>query len=280
MLLPPDPPREGRSVRAEALHRLCVTEEDLAQEIKITPHLKAIADVIRRKGQEKIRRIAKVGIRDPVPTEDILKQVPPPYGPGADVAHSWPWYLEASTDPDARAILRAYHLLPKYLSRAVPIESFCIAAKVSSVRALEIIVVTCMRLGVQAENIIAAVNRPRIVQKTVDMAMTDEGVEDRMMFHKATGFLPTPKGAQTTIQVVQSTQVSANAQVAAAPPPEQTIRRMVNRFNESKQLPQESGVVVRIPEVMPHEEIEENEAALVNAINGDADEEEEAELNP
>jgi len=101
------------------------------------------------------------------------------------------------------------------------------------------------------------------------MALTDEGHEDRATLHKATGFLPSPKGAQTNIQVVQHASATANAQAAsvAAPPPEQTIRRLVDRFNDARQiqsverpsLPEDVGHAT-LPAAMPHESFAEVEA--------------------
>lgn len=44
-----------------------------------------------------------------------------------------------------------------------------------------------------------AINHPRIIEKTAKYALTPRGVKDREMFHKGTGFLPTPKGAQISI---------------------------------------------------------------------------------
>lgn len=266
--------------RLRAYAQLGVTQDAVAREVQITPHLNAIAAVIRRAGQPKVTTRVVLPADGDVGITEKTEHVPP-YGPGSDVARSWPWYLETSDHPDAKKLLSVYFSTFKIHRRVLPVEAFCVAANVSPLRILEIITATCVRLGAQASNIVAAVNHPRVVQKTVEMALTDEGVEDRAMLHKAAGFLPQPKGSQTNITIAANAQSNSAAQAAAvpAPPPEQTIRRMVNRFNEAKQLPQESGSVVRIPEVMPHEEVEE--AELVDAINGEIEEEEEEAMpNP
>jgi hypothetical protein len=244
------------ATRMFALERLGVTEEAIQKEVQITPQLIAISAVIRRAGQSKeTKRLVGGGL-----IESTERHVPP-YGPGSDVAKSWPWYLETSDHPDAKKVLAVFYTTPKTLRRACPIEAFCISARVSPLRILEVITATCVRLGAQASNIVAAVNHPRVVQKTVEMALTDEGVEDRAMLHKAAGFLPTPKGAQTNIQVVQNAQTSAQAAAAAvpAPPPEQTIRRMVNRFNDTRGALPADTESVRIPDVMPHTDAVEAE---------------------
>lgn len=266
--------------RAYALSRLGVTEEQIASEVQITPQLKAIAATIRRAGQPKVTRklvdsssgivVSAKGVKSVDVVEDTKHT--PPYGPGSDVSRSWPWYLETSDHPEAKKVLSVYYSSFKIHRQAAPIEAFCIAARVSPLRILEVITATCVRLGVQAATIIAAVNHPRVVQKTVDMALTDEGTEDRATLHKATGFLPTPKGSHTNIVLTQNAQANASSQASAAPPPEATIRRMVNRFNDAKALPADTGSI-RIPEVMPHEELE-----AVELESNDEDEEEEAQV--
>ena len=63
-------------------------------------------------------------------------------------------------------------------------------------------------------------NQPKIVQKTIKLALTNRGVKDRDMFHRATGFLPMAKGAQTTINLNQqnNTNNEAPAQPALSMP--------------------------------------------------------------
>lgn len=226
------------SARELALSTLHVTEQQIAYGGQVTPHLKNISATMRRAGQPKVvKKFEGLTLTE--------TQHAPPYGPGSDVFRSWPWYLQTSADPDAIKILEKYYSLPKFQRKLVPIEAFCHSAQISPLRALEIITATCVRLGAQASTLISAVNAPRIVQKTVDMALTDEGVEDRAMFHRSTGFLPAPKGSQTNIQVVQRNDNSStnSPTVVIAPPPDATIRRMVNRFNDAKALPEPAETV-------------------------------------
>jgi hypothetical protein len=96
--------------------------------------------------------------------------------------------------------------------------------------------VTC-RIAMYRAQIIAAVSHPLVVEKTVERALTDDGIADRMALHKAMGFLPTPKGSQTIISIMQNAQAPAAAQSISAPRPEQTIRRLSDRFNEARAVP-------------------------------------------
>jgi len=267
--------RNTRSVdllRAKAYELLGVKEEEVQRAIQITPQLKAIAGALKGKGMPKVtRRIENVVIESS--TERI-----PPYGPATAIDRNWHWYLQSSDAPDASKILVPYLQIPKSLRALLPIEAYCVAAGISPMRALEIIMGAAVRIGAQASTIIAAVNHPRVVEKTVEMALTDDGFSDRMVLHKAAGFVPMPKGNQTTIQLTQNASATAAAQSVAAPPPEATIRRIANRFNDARgeraAIPEDLGTV-RIPDVMPHEQVEEAEL-----ISDDDEEEERAELTP
>ena len=144
--------------------------------------------------------------------------------------------------PEARSVLDRYQSCTMMERKSLPVEAFCVSAKVSPYRVLELITGIMVRMGAQASTIIAAVNHPRVVQTTVEQALLPEGLGDRRDLHRAVGFLPTAKGSSTTIQVVQNAQANSNAQAASvAPPPESTIRRMVNRFNDAPQLPANTG---------------------------------------
>lgn len=209
-----------------ALRQLGVSYDDVAALPQITPQLRAISRTIRRAGQPRRKRGE--------PNEN-----PVPYGPGADLTTAWPLYLAASDDPDIVKLLAARRSVPPSTARLLPIEAFCAASGVSPLRVIEVLVAAVVRQGAQASTIIAAVSHPRVVQKTVEMALTDDGTEDRATLHKAVNFLPTPKGNTTIINNTPMANASARAEshaqaAAVAPPPEQTIRRLSDRFNEAR----------------------------------------------
>jgi hypothetical protein len=268
--------------RARAYSVLGITIEEVAVAPQITSQLREIARTIRRAGQPKrIRQARKSISRDngtlktsESDTTVILNDdIPPPYGPGADLPRSWPHYLSSDDHADARKVLLAYHSIPHYCRDVLPIEAFCVAAKVSPLSILGILVGSIVRMGAAARTVIAMVNQPRVVQKSVDMALTDDGIADRELLAKATGFLPTPKGAQTIINVDNKSSATANAQSAVvdAPPPEQTIRRLVDRFNDARTII--APVQDSLPEapMIPSNPIYERELLEVEAESDDDD---------
>lgn len=143
------------------------------------------------------------------------------------------YYLHASSDPAAQEILAKYYGTDRRYRNLLPLEAYCLMAAVPTTRCFEIIVATCVRVGAQASVLLAAVTQPYIVKKTIDMALTDEGSADRALMHKHSGFLPSPRGPQIHVPVTVNARAEANAAAVAAPPPERTISRMVDRFNDA-----------------------------------------------
>jgi hypothetical protein len=101
--------------------------------------------------------------------------------------------LQSTDDPEARKVLAAYLSVPASYRKLLPVEAFCCAAGVSPSRILEAITVVAVRQGAASSAIIAAIALPRVVQKTVEMALQDDGTKERMILHRAVGFLP-PRG--------------------------------------------------------------------------------------
>jgi hypothetical protein len=219
--------------REEAYKRLGVDPQAVAYQPQITPQLGMLAGFIRRIGK-------KSGSSVKLPTSPI-------------------YYLRASDAPEATKVLEVYYSLPQYLRPLLPIEAYAVAAGVGTLRLMEVITTSAIRLSNRTSSAMAAVSHPLVVEKTIEMALTDDGNAERNTLHRAVAFLPQPKGAQTNITIAQNATAQANAQAAAvpAPPPEATIRRMVNRFND-RTVPALTATTdtIRLPEVMPHEDLE------------------------
>ena len=145
------------------------------------------------------------------------------------------YYLRASGLADAEKVIDAYFSLSKSYARLLPFEAFCVKAGVSPLRVVEIIILTAMRMGTQASAFLAHVSSPDIVQATIEDALNGSDkvrIAAQSMLHKATGFLPTPKGNQTSIVVTQNANPTTQPVTVIAPSPESTIRRLVDRFND------------------------------------------------
>lgn len=196
----------------------------------ITPSLRDISATIRRSARETVRKNKKLPLDRQLPVEHAL-----PYGISSDLLNSWPQILAMSESPDALRVLAMYRRIPKGMANHLPIEAFCVAAKYTPQALLGDITAILVRQGAVASAIITAVNQARVVQKTIDMALTDEGFEDRKLFHTATGFLPTPK---TGVKVINNMPAQAapiqTVNFSVAPNPENILKDAVTGLHEAR----------------------------------------------
>ena len=147
------------------------------------------------------------------------------------------WAKES--DPRVARFLETWDALSASEQQPRAADAVCKRIGLAPLDLLKAVADAACRVSMYTAQIIAAVSHPLVVEKTVERALTDEGIADRMAFHKATGFLPTPKGSQTIISIMQNAQtnVPAQAPVVSAPSPEETIRRIAGCFNELERLP-------------------------------------------
>ena len=153
-----------------------------------------------------------------------------------NIPGGWPSALAAlrtSDLPEARHFIAVYDdvTLPAGVRRSLPVEAFAIKAGLLPSQLYETIVQVVRRQSALDGVLIAASHHPSIVEKSSQLAL--EGDIKHVTHNlKHMGFLPLPKGAQVSIQVnANATASSASQAVTAAPAPENTIRRLVNRFN-------------------------------------------------
>lgn len=97
-------------------------------------------------------------------------------------------FLQSSEDPEARKVADVYRSVPASYRRLLPAEAYCLAAGVSPWRVLEAITVVAVRQAGQSSAIVASLLHPRVVAKSVERALQDDGTRERMMLHRAMGF--------------------------------------------------------------------------------------------
>src|SRR5712672_2401789 len=129
---------------------------------------------------------------------------------------------------------------------------FCAASGIADPQEiLQAVIRTIDRLNRYNASLRISSAQPEVVQKTIDVAMTDGGDRARELYMKVSGLLPQSRGPHTTNQVNQNASATSapTAVIVQAPPPESTIRRLADRINPSRQLP--SQVTESVPESVP-----------------------------
>lgn len=78
-------------------------------------------------------------------------------------------------------------------------DSVCERVGLGPLDLLRIVAEAAIRFSMCVAQIKAALALPSVVGCSIETALTDKGVADRKMLFQQSGFLPTPKGSQTTI---------------------------------------------------------------------------------
>jgi hypothetical protein len=191
----------------ESYERLGVTPQQVRDSPQISHHLRRMAKIIK---------VQDVQIpRDPL------------------------YYLRASDDPAVRRVLEVRDSLPFGIARPPPWEAFCVKAGVPPQRLVEAMTDVVKVMSRQFSQVLAAVSHPKVTEKTIAIALTDDGQKDREILHRHAGFIqPAMQGAPTTVNVNASAKAEATTQVAVlAPPSEHTVRRLADRLNAARGLP-------------------------------------------
>lgn len=203
------PKRKGTSRVAQAYAELDVRPADAAAIGWLTPHIAALLD--------------GAGAADlHIPND--------PY-----------FYLRAAPGPIARAVMSAYDRIPCNLAKHLPLEAFVVAAAADPNQVADLICASLAAVQRRMVTVKFSSSHTAVADKTISVALTDDGWRDRVMVHKIMGALPAPKGAQTIVNVQQNAPAIA---VVAAPPAEQTIRRLSERLAAARPaLPPPADVV-------------------------------------
>jgi hypothetical protein len=139
--------------------------------------------------------------------------------------------LREDDSEDAASFIAKYDSISESDRGRLTIEEIFTAAELSARRFIEITTGALMQRSGDITKMMVAVAQPRVTEATIKAATeslpivatrdgerevvgwTNGDVKAMEMFHKATGFLPMPKGAQTTINL---NQLNQTAQLSAA----------------------------------------------------------------
>jgi hypothetical protein len=117
--------------------------------------------------------------------------------------------------PELAGVIEDWDKLEAKEQKRTDIETLLRAREVDVFHFVALVGEAAMKYRDTACVIVAAVNLPQVVKKSVDFAMKKDGVKDREMLFKHASFLPVPAGAQFVNTVAVKTD--SHTEVSSSP---------------------------------------------------------------
>jgi hypothetical protein len=155
--------------------------------------------------------------------------------------------LASMSDPRVARFLDAWDGLDSSEKQARgAVYKVCEQIGLAPVELLTIVADVGFRFAICGAQVTVALALPSVVERSIETALTPEGIADRKMLFLHSGFLPTPKTSQTAFSAMRSAEAGSSEQTPAvlAPSPEQTIRTVSELFNKARGLPRTGAPVL------------------------------------
>jgi hypothetical protein len=150
-------------------------------------------------------------------------------------------------DEDARAVIDCFRKLKPREKNEVSPEYVCDLAGVKPADlAAQIFRMVYIYAG-DAAALIEAAARPAVVQKTVNVALTDEGWRDRQMLHQHSGFLPRPGGSNISVNASANVQSAMFSPAHELPSVEVDTMRFTKALKDGKVIEGEAVEIESSP---------------------------------
>lgn len=153
-------------------------------------------------------------------------------------------YLKSSDAKEAKELLRHWDQSTAIVRELLPFEAFVVAAKCSRKRMLQIIIGEVSEQSSAEAVLLAAVKHKEVVQKTVNVALSDNYGADsaRKMLLQHRKFLPLPKNQVVNVKDGNFIEDNSTHQEAhfhgSMDDARERIGRANDRFNKTRQLPE------------------------------------------
>lgn len=110
-------------------------------------------------------------------------------------------------EPKLSPIIESYEKLTPPAQRTVDLDGLCKTHEVESSHFLAVVAEAAHKFSQNSSILVAALNMPMVVKKSISVAQTDEGHRDRKMLFEHAGFIPT-SGGITITQIAKANAAS------------------------------------------------------------------------
>jgi hypothetical protein len=102
--------------------------------------------------------------------------------------------------------------MSQHLKRRTRIEEICASHNIDAMHFFSVVNEAAMKFRDNATLMIASMNMPGLVEKSIKYGMQKEGYRDRQMMFQHAGIVPTPQGTRINILNQNSARAAAQAE--------------------------------------------------------------------
>jgi len=163
-------------------------------------------------------------------------------------------YLRESDAKEAIAVLKKWDSSKPIMRKKIPLEAFCLSVNVKPKVLIGVIMQAVVEHGSKATELMIAAAQPEIVQKTIKLAKTYRGSDERRIILQNRGVLPSPKN-QVFINngSVDNRKQVANVSLGQLESDNDKIGEAVDNFNSQRMLKDKNDDHVPVIDVVAEE---------------------------
>lgn len=129
-------------------------------------------------------------------------------------------------DPNCACILEEWENLSSTGRKSVSMDQICKAKGIDPFHFLGVVAEAAIKFRDNASVILAAMQMPAVVQKSIKTALTKDGVRDRKMLFEHAHFIPTPGGATFVNQFAAKVEQNAGVEPGRLPSFESSMKTL------------------------------------------------------
>jgi hypothetical protein len=123
--------------------------------------------------------------------------------------------MASQIEPELAGVIETWEGLGPTAQNRTTIEEICLAKDIDPAHFCGVVVEAAVKFRDNATFLIAALNMPDVVEKSVEFALKQDGFKDREALMKHAGFVPTPQGQRINILNQSSAKAGAEAEANA-----------------------------------------------------------------
>lgn len=134
--------------------------------------------------------------------------------------------LALHIEPGLAPVVESYEGLTHWKRSAVSIDELCVCHGIDPLHFIAVVAEAALKYGNNSAILIAALQFPEVIVKSVEEALKSDGFQDREALMKHHGFIPTPHGTSVNVQANIAARSAAAPATKGLPSFEESMKQL------------------------------------------------------